>query len=86
MTVGKVTMTTGVIHNQKFAVFKQWFVFKKAQSDILKIEVWDKDRGLNGDDDFMGKCLIQLQKPISEEKCIFENGEVLVGYTCMWNK
>lgn len=63
LTVGRETRTTGVIPNNQTAVFKQWFVFKKAQSNVLEIQVWDEDGGLNGKDDFMGKCLIRLQKP-----------------------
>lgn len=83
MTLGEVTNTTAVIENKKYAEFKQWFAFGNAQSDILKIEVWDEDSGLNGDDDLMGTCQIQLQKSISEETCSFENGEVSLIYVCM---
>lgn len=86
MTDGEVTNTTGVIENKKYAEFKQWFTFKNAQSDMLKIEVWDKDSGLNGDDDLMGKCQIQLHKSVSEETCSFDSGEVSLIYVCTWNK
>lgn len=68
---------------QQTTVFQQWFTFENAQSDILEIEVWDEDGGLNGKDNLMGKCQIQLYKSVSDKKCSFENGEVLLWYMCL---
>lgn len=82
MTNGEVTNTTRVIDNKQYAEFKQWFTFKNVQSDRLKIEVWDEDSSLNGDDDLIGKCQIQLNKTVSEEACSFDNGEVSLIYVC----
>lgn len=80
MTIGEVPKTTGVIKNQKYAAFKQWFAFKNSQSDILKIEVWDEENSLIGD--LMGECQIPLHKPVSEETCTFHNGQVSFIYVC----
>lgn len=83
MSVGGASKTSRVVINETYAAFKQWFAFTDSQSSTLKIEVWDKGRSLNEDDEEpLGECQIHLHKSISEETCAFDNGQVSLIYAC----
>lgn len=83
MSVGGASKTSRVVINETYAAFKQWFAFMGSQSNMLKIEVWDKGRSLNEDDEEpLGECQIHLRKSISEETCTFDKGQVSLIYAC----
>lgn len=83
MSVGGAAKTSRVVGNETYAAFKQWLAFVDSQSSTLKIEVWDKGRSLNGDDEEpLGECHIHLHKSISEETCTFDSGQVSLIYVC----
>lgn len=78
-----MTNATRVVENQKYAAFNEWFSFKNAQSDELDVEVWDRDTGLAGDDDLMGRCRVKLDKSVADETCRFDSGQVSFIYVCV---
>lgn len=82
LTVGDETAATRVVEDEEFATFNQWLSFRKALSDELNVEVWDRGDGPAGDDHLVGQCHIKLNKDVSEDKCRFDGGQVSLIYVC----
>lgn len=80
--MGDVTNATRVVEDEKYAAFNEWFSFKRAQSDELDVEVWDRDGGLAREDHPVGRCRIKLNKAVSGDRCRFDGGQVSLIYVC----
>uniref|UniRef100_A0A3B4X8P7 Multiple C2 and transmembrane domain-containing protein 1-like n=1 Tax=Seriola lalandi dorsalis TaxID=1841481 RepID=A0A3B4X8P7_SERLL len=60
VSIGDETQKTKVIHSNANPGWWQKFQFYSVSSDMMKIDVWEADSGLRGDDDNLGTCMEQL--------------------------
>ncbi|XP_041644078.1 protein C2-DOMAIN ABA-RELATED 11-like [Cheilinus undulatus] len=86
VTIGSETKHTKTIYGNAYPVWYEKLQFKKASSDMMKIDVWEADEGLRGDDDHLGTCMEQLKsggKQWHKIVCTTTNdGTVKLFYKC----
>ncbi|XP_010729177.3 multiple C2 and transmembrane domain-containing protein 1-like [Larimichthys crocea] len=86
VNVGGQTKQTFVIHSNANPSWWQKFLFYNAGSDMMRIEIWEADSGLRGDDDHLGTCMEQLVSGGSQLRSVLcrakDQGFVRVMYKC----
>ncbi|XP_028313957.1 perforin-1-like [Gouania willdenowi] len=86
ITVGGETEKTKVIHNTRSPVWFEHFKFYSPNSNIMTIEVWDKDSGFRGGDDHIGTCMEEMHSngmDYTYTECdVKHRGVVKLKYKC----
>ncbi|XP_071339731.1 perforin-1-like [Trachinotus anak] len=86
VTIGDETQKTRVIHSNANPGWWQKFQFYSVTSDLMRIDVWEADEGLRGDDDNLGTCMEQLRSDgqgYHAVQCdVKDGGFVKVFYKC----
>uniref|UniRef100_A0A3B4VNC9 C2 domain-containing protein n=1 Tax=Seriola dumerili TaxID=41447 RepID=A0A3B4VNC9_SERDU len=80
------TQKTRVIHSNANPGWWQKFQFYSASGDLMKVDVWEADSGLRGDDDHLGTCMEPLRSDgvgYHTVQCVVKDGGfVKVFYKC----
>ncbi|XP_019126098.2 multiple C2 and transmembrane domain-containing protein 1-like [Larimichthys crocea] len=86
VSIGSQIRTTSVIHSSSNPSWWEEFRFFNASGNMLKIEIWEADSGLRGDDDHLGTCTEQLISGGAQYHAIqcraSDSGYVKVIYKC----
>uniref|UniRef100_A0A3B4YZX3 C2 domain-containing protein n=1 Tax=Stegastes partitus TaxID=144197 RepID=A0A3B4YZX3_9TELE len=86
VSVGGRTQKTRAIQRNANPSWFQKFTFDSPNSDFMRIEVWDEDSGLNGDDDKLGTCVEELNamgNRFQQVRCtVKDDGVVKLFYKC----
>lgn len=84
MKIGNETRETDIDFGTKPA-WLETFTFDSVSTDLMQLEVWEKDWGFRGDDDFLGVCTEQLSQHRSSKiiECdVEEGGSINFSYKC----
>ncbi|XP_035806140.1 uncharacterized protein LOC118470620 [Amphiprion ocellaris] len=80
------TQRTRVIHSNSNPGWWQTFRFYSPSTNFMRIEVWEKDGGLRGDDDHLGTCvedMVSQGNRFQHIQCTVKDGGVVkLLYKC----
>ncbi|XP_040898833.1 protein C2-DOMAIN ABA-RELATED 4-like [Toxotes jaculatrix] len=84
--IGEDTQKTRVIHSNANPGWWEKLTFYQVTSDFMRIEVWEADEGLRGDDDHLGTCMELMDSRGSSfhvvQCTVKDSGFVKVFYKC----
>ncbi|KAM3610975.1 uncharacterized protein V6R79_011512 [Siganus canaliculatus] len=61
LKIGNQVRRTSTVYGSANPNWWERFEFKKVDSNIMIINIWEADSGLRGDDDHLGTCVVPLE-------------------------